>query len=159
MVKNTTGGKHKNQARKLSSNTNHSFVPTPNDPNECFALVTKMSGNGMCRVDLIHLGLIIKDVCCHIRGKFKHKNKKHNFVSVHSRLLVGLREWSSIHLNCDLLFIYNELDLLHDFNLLLPISSSNNTLFEFNSISTQQPHEHVPFVHLDQHNHIDFELI
>ena len=169
MVKNTTGGKHKNQARKLSTNTNHSFVPTSNDPNECFALVTKMSGNGMCRVDLIHLGKIISDVCCHIRGKFKGRHKKHNIVSVNSRLLVGLREWSSIHLNCDLLFIYNELEYSHisDFNLLLPLSSSNE-LFDFNHNSNSTQHLHLPFViDNEQHNHnhidndvdIDFELI
>ena len=64
-------------------------------------------------------------------------------------------------------FIYNELEYSHisDFNLLLPLSSSNE-LFDFNHNSNSTQHLHLPFViDNEQHNHIDndvdidFELI
>ena len=51
MVKNTHGGsKHKSQARKNSVVSNN-LVVQPNGPDECFAHVTKMFGNGMCQVE------------------------------------------------------------------------------------------------------------
>ncbi len=127
MVKNTTGGKHKNQARKHSYQTSSHNIPLSTDPNECYAIVTKMSGNSMCRVDLIHNNTILSNVCCHIRGKFKHKHKKHNFVNTQSKLLVGLREWASDNIHCDLLFIYNdnESNLNHLFNTLSPNNPSS----------------------------------
>ena len=39
-----------------------------------------MSGNGMCRVDIAHHNSILSDICCHIRGKFRSRNKKQNLV-------------------------------------------------------------------------------
>ena len=73
MVKNTQGGsKHKSQARKNSVVTNN-VVVQPNGPDECFAHVTKMFGNGMCQVET-HCDKKLSLVC-HIRGKFRGKNK------------------------------------------------------------------------------------
>lgn len=142
MVKNTTGGKHKNQARKHSYQTSSHNIPLSTDPNECYAIVNKMSGNSMCRVDLLHNQTLLKNVCCHIRGKFKHKNKKHNFVNTQSKLLVGLREWASDNIHCDLLFIYND----HDTNNISQFSIiSPNNSFEQDDI----------FYNNNNHNNID----
>ena len=111
MVKNTAGGKHKNQARKFLNAPSSSRIRLSTDPDECYALVTKMSGNGMCRVDIAHHNSIISDICCHIRGKFRSRNKKQNLVSVNSIVLVGLRAWESDTKSCDLVCIYLDSEL------------------------------------------------
>ena len=105
MVKNTQGGsKHKSQARKNA-------VPSvtrdiePNGTNELYAHVTKMFGNGMCQVET-HCDKKMTLVC-HIRGKFRGKNKKHNTVALNSNVIIGLRDWETENKNCDLISILN----------------------------------------------------
>lgn len=105
MVKNTHGGsKHKSQARKNAA-VDHNVVVQPNGPFECFAHVTKMFGNGMCQVET-HCDKKLSLVC-HIRGKFRGKNKKHNTVALNSIVVVGLRSWETDLKNCDLISISN----------------------------------------------------
>ena len=100
MVKNTHGGsKHKSQARKATSNVRNVTIE-PSDPSEKYAKVTKMFGNGMCQVELQDDRTVL---CCHIRGKFRGKNKRHNTVTMNSIVVVGLREWESDRKNCDLI--------------------------------------------------------
>lgn len=99
MVKNTHGGsKHKSQARKATQVRN--VVIEPKDPSEKYAKVTKMFGNGMCQVELQEDRT---QLVCHIRGKFRGKNKRHNTVVLNSVVLVGLREWETEKKNCDLI--------------------------------------------------------
>ena len=78
----------------------------------------------MCLVDIILDNTIHHDIVCHIRGKFRNKNKNNNLVSIHSILLVGIRQWTNQLNACDLLFVYSH----HHINS-LPIS-----LFTHNSI-------------------------
>jgi translation initiation factor IF-1 len=100
MVKNTHGGsKHKSQARKATNNVRNLTIE-PSDPSEKYAKVTKMFGNGMCQVELQEDKTLL---CCHIRGKFRGKNKRHNTVVMNSIVVVGLREWESERKNCDLI--------------------------------------------------------
>jgi hypothetical protein len=52
---------------------------------------------------------------CHIRGKFRGRGKRDNFIGSGSWVLVGLRDWekepsSGKLLNCDILEVYNEHD-------------------------------------------------
>ena len=110
MVKNTTGGnKHKSMARKDISNQSSSNYVPKND-SEHYAQVTKILGNGMCYVQIVMHDLsIIKDVLCHIRGKFRGKNKRHNTVSISSFVVVGLRDWESTLKNCDLIAIISSI--------------------------------------------------
>ena len=125
MVKNTQGGsKHKSQARKNSVVTNN-VVVQPNGPDECFAHVTKMFGNGMCQVET-HCDKKLSLVC-HIRGKFRGKNKKHNTVSLNSIVVVGLRSWETDLKNCDLISISNSS---------FSSSSSDTDLIQFNHSSS-----------------------
>lgn len=99
MVKNTHGGsKHKSQARKATQVRN--VVIEPKDPSEKYAKVTKMFGNGMCQVELQEDRT---QLVCHIRGKFRGKNKRHNTVVLNSVVVVGLREWETDKKNCDLI--------------------------------------------------------
>ena len=42
---------------------------------------------------------------CHIRGKFRGKSKKHNMLSVNTRIVIGLREWENPYKNADLISV------------------------------------------------------
>jgi len=116
MVKNVTGGsKTKGQARKfISSSSSSSKLRVSEDENEVYAQVTTNFGNSMCEVICIDN----KKRLCHIRGKFKGRGKRDNFITRGSWLLVGLREWESTESreakgklpNCDLLEVYNDMD-------------------------------------------------
>jgi hypothetical protein len=104
MVKNTTGGSgHKSQARKLVDSGLSVKVPEPSNEFEQYATVIKMFGNGMCLVKTIN----DLELTCHIRGKFRGRNKKNNLLSINSYILVGLREWENPPKNCDLLFLFD----------------------------------------------------
>tara|TARA_B110000438_G_C15495369_1_gene513275 strand:+ start:140 stop:661 length:522 start_codon:yes stop_codon:yes gene_type:complete len=131
MVKNTQGGsKHKSQARKLVNAPISSKIRTPECDDECFAIVSKMLGNGMCHVNISHQNSIISNIVCHIRGKFRGRNKKANFVSTSSIILVGLRTWEANINSCDLICIYqpHQFDkLIIDQNLYSSIDDSNRT--------------------------------
>ena len=156
MVKNTQGGsKHKSQARKLVNAPASSNVRFPQDEGECLAITVKMLGNGMCHVNLIYKDQLYSNVVCHIRGKFRSRNKKNNFVSVGSTLLVGIRDWTSKIDACDLLSVYND---AHIPKLNIPSLLSN-------SISQQNLYnDDISFEHFDSsptfdntsiHNHKD----
>ena len=136
MVKNTTGGKNKNQARK------HSVLNRPiaqtlrlsTDALEVYAQVTKTLGNGMCHVYCIDK----QNRLCHIRGKFSGRGKRDNFIALGTWVLVGLREWESSsnkqkQQHCDLMEVYNDQDkerlksMLPDVNWKLFVTTSAAT--------------------------------
>jgi initiation factor 1A len=111
--KNVHGGAgHKKFARKHTSSgsSSNSFIRTSQDPNEIYAIATKMLGNNM-----FHCHCIDNQVrLCHIRGRFGGRNKRDNIISAGTWILIGLREWendSSSSLKklqqCDLLEIYS----------------------------------------------------
>ena len=109
--KNVHGGSgHKKFARKHTSggSSSNSFIRTSQDPNEIYAIATKMLGNNM-----FHCHCIDNKVrLCHIRGRFGGRNKRDNIISAGTWILVGLREWeNSADLKklqqCDLLEIYS----------------------------------------------------
>lgn len=123
MVKNTTGGsKHKGLARKIVNAPVSNKIRLSEHEDECYAKVTKMLGNGMCHVNLLHKNIIIENIVCHIRGKFRSKNKNSNLVSIGAVLLVGIRSWTSNIDQCDLLCIYNDSQIT---SLNLPCSLLN----------------------------------
>ena len=130
MVKNTTGGsKHKGQARKLVNAPVSNKIRFSEDDDECYAIVSKMLGNGMCHVNVLKDNEILENIICHIRGKFRSRNKKSNLVSVGGVILVGLRSWTSSIDACDLLSIYPD---HHLSSLNLP-SSLLNSIQNFSS--------------------------
>lgn len=168
MVKNTTGGsRHKGLARKLVNAPVNNTIRLPQDQCECYARVVKMLGNGMCHVNLVYKDSLYENVICHIRGKFRNRNKRSNLVSNGDTLLVGIRDWESNIDNCDLLFIYNQNQIS---NLSLPNFNINNEyshniknhddiLFD-NSSHTSIINNHLDYKpHIDYHNDIDFDHI
>jgi len=108
MVKNTQGGSsHKSMARKQVSSGRNDKLRISEDRYECYSVVTKLLGNGMCQV-LCQDVDIVKEMICFIRGKFRSRNKKSNMVVVGSLILVGIREFESSQNKCDLLEVYDE---------------------------------------------------
>ena len=114
MVKNTGGNKTKGQARKFVNTDNKKETKAlreSEDPLEIYCQVEKVLGNGMYNVICIDG----KTRLCHSAGKFKGRNKKDNFVSLGTWLLIGLREYEAGRNNkklenCDLLEVYNDIE-------------------------------------------------
>jgi hypothetical protein len=115
MVKNTTGGsKAKGQARKSVSQAPSQKIRLAVDEDEVYARVTASLGNGMCEVICIDK----KRRLCHIRGIFRGRGKRDNFITRNTYLLIGKRSWEGdeekvvkgkIKLpNCDLLEVYSD---------------------------------------------------
>jgi translation initiation factor IF-1 len=164
MVKNTQGGKHKNQARKHLTAPTSSKLRLPEDDMECFAKVTAMSGNGMCRVEAVYQNEILPDVCCHIRGKFRGKNKRRNLVTRDSFILVGLRDWTTDLKDCDLLEVYpveSYSTLPIPASLCTNSSHDEDTLFSDNTTdhNTQYGGSNEEKSPLKQDTNIDYDLI
>lgn len=161
MVKNVKGGnKAKGQARKTNNfnKAPSSSLRISQDNLELYAQVTKTLGNGMCHVLCILDGVTR---LCHIRGKFRGRNKTNNIIKNGSWILVGLRSWensSSLNNNnkmdkCDLLEVYSdyEKDRLKnqvkiDWSLFITndnvISNTNEEdAFEFTDDKMEEYHE------------------
>jgi translation initiation factor IF-1 len=159
MVKNTAGGsKCKGMARKDMNSAHSSRDYVPQDDAERYAQVTKMLGNGKCHVKIFMNDLsIINDIVCHIRGKFRSKNKRHNTISNGSYIVIGLRTWENIHKNCDLIAIVNQLP--QSFNSLYHLTHNNdshtdNILFQSNSeFITQTSITHTSLITHNEHDH------
>jgi len=101
MVRNLNGGKSaKSLARKLTSSVSSSY-PVPTCEFEKIAIVTKIHGSS-CDVMFADDTKLL----CHIRNKFRGRNKRQNVILLNSIILVGLRDWESTPKNCDLLFVY-----------------------------------------------------
>lgn len=103
MVKNTTGGGYaKRQGRKFTNNSKAVDLRKAESALEEYACATKMNGNGVAVTT--HTG---KNLFCHMRGKFTGRNRKQNFISVGTWLLIGLRDWEKEEKNCDLIVVYD----------------------------------------------------
>jgi initiation factor 1A len=113
MVKNTQGGKHKNQARKFSTGNQRvqNKLRVAEDDCEIYSQVEKLLGNGMCYV----IGTDGKKRLCVIRGKFRGRGKRDNTLVNGTWCLIGLRDYLSEPAEgelekCDLLEVYSDSD-------------------------------------------------
>jgi translation initiation factor 1A len=144
MVKNTTGGsKTKGQARKFATAPKSTSLRLSDNELELYAIVTKIMGNGMCNV------LCIDNInrLCHIRGKFRGRGKKDNFVGPGSWILIGLREWEldKTHdkklQNCDLLEVYDESDKSRLKSIVNDVNWSLFTINDTTRVGTKSEHD------------------
>jgi initiation factor 1A len=137
MVRNTFGGsKTKGQARKFVTAKAAHTLRISQDECEVYAQVIKVLGGSMCHVNDADGKIML----CHIRGKFRGRGKRDNFVGAGSWILVGLREWETSKEgtskkleNCDLLEVYNEQDKERLKNT---VTTVNWSLFVSNDIKT-----------------------
>jgi len=139
MVKNVNGGnKSKGFARKNMIKKDTSLRVSEDDA-EIYAQVSKLLGGTMCHV----VTLRGETLLCHIRGKFRGRGKRDNFIGNGSWLLVGLREWEKEAskgklLNCDIIEVYSESDKIRLKNSVTDIDWS---LFISNDIRTAGFHD------------------
>jgi translation initiation factor IF-1 len=108
MVKNTVGGKKgKMMANKRSGGSSGGKLRLSECEEEIYVCVTKVCGGGVFMV----VDNNKNEYQAFLRGKMKGPNKRHNFVSIFSILLVGIRLDSSEHNKCDILFVYDSNDI------------------------------------------------
>lgn len=99
------GNRARRQGRKYQTNNSHANVLRKSVSDmELYAVVSKMSGGNLCRV-VTQYG---DELCCHMGGKFRGRNKRQNFVKAGEWVLVGLREWEKTNTNCDLEYVYSK---------------------------------------------------
>ena len=107
MVKNKTGGTGTKALARKNEKSSSSRIRLAEDELEHYACVTKLFGNGMCEIYTNDNQKLIG----HIRNKFRGKQKRHNLISLFSVVLVGLREWEKPAKNCDIMSIYDEMQI------------------------------------------------
>lgn len=112
MVKNSAGGnKAKGFARKNLVKRD-TALRVANEEGEIYAQAVKiMGGNLASAIDIDG-----NPLRAHIRGKFRGRGKRDNFIGPGTWLLVGLHSWESDKVkpneirNCDILEVYNDSD-------------------------------------------------
>lgn len=109
MVKNFGGNKAKGFARKSFAKTDN-VLRISEEEAEVYAQVMKVYGGTMCQVSTLDG----TEMLCHIRGKFRGRGKRDNFIANGTWMLVGKREWEKEVkgklLNCDVIEVYNDAD-------------------------------------------------
>jgi len=109
MVKNSTGGnKSKGFARKnLTKKDNKLRIAQ--EEGEIYAQAVKVMGGSIVSA----IDINGNQLRGHIRGKFRGRGKRDNFISPNTWLLVGLHSWENNEeqiKNCDVLEVYSETD-------------------------------------------------
>jgi hypothetical protein len=134
MVKNTTGGnKSKGMSRK-GFTKKEGALRVAREEGEIYAQAIKvMGGNIASAIDIDGDTLRV-----HIRGKFRGRGKRDNFIGPSTWLLVGLHSWSSEPKpgeirDCDVLEVYNDADKNR---LTSSITAVNWTKFIYNDSKT-----------------------
>jgi len=130
MVKNTIGGKRgKMMANKRVGGGGDKKLRLSMNEDEIYVCVSKVFGGGMFEV-IDNNNEKYKGV---LRGKMKGPNKRHNFVTLFSILLVGKRSDLSESDICDVLFVYDDHDVL-SLSLLPYLNISNILSFHRNHV-------------------------
>jgi len=151
MVKNVTGGnKSKGFARKNMIKKD-SGLRVSQEEGEVYAQVTKMLGGAACHV----ITLDEVKMLCHIRGKFRGRGKRDNFIGNGTWLLVGKREWEKEPLNdkllnCDIIEVYNEADKLRLKNNLININWSLFINNDSNNVGSKEVMSDEGFLFADE---------
>jgi hypothetical protein len=112
MVRNTHGGnKSKGMARKNLTKRDNA-LRIAEEEGEIYAQAVKVLGGSIASA----IDLEGKPLRAHIRGKFRGRGKRDNFIGAGTWLLVGLHSWETDKekpntiRNCDILEVYNDSD-------------------------------------------------
>lgn len=112
MVKNSTGGnKSKGFARKNLVKRDTALRVARED-GEIYAQAVKVMGGSIASA----IDIDGNPLRAHIRGKFRGRGKRDNFIGPGTWLLVGLHDWASEKtkvgdiIDCDILEVYNDTD-------------------------------------------------
>jgi hypothetical protein len=135
MVKNTIGGKKGKMLankRSGSGSVGNKKLRLSMNEDEKYVCVSAVYGSGMFKV----IDNDNNEYRANLRGKMKGPNKRHNFVSLFSFLLVGIRSDLSDLSICDILFVYDDHDIL-SLSLLPSLNISNLLQFHNNHTISQ----------------------
>lgn len=112
MVKNAHGGnKSKGFARKNMVKKDHG-LRVASEEGEVYAQAVKVLGGSIASA----IDVDGNPLKAHIRGKFRGRGKRDNFIGPNTWMLVGLHTWESeksdksAARNCDILEVYNDAD-------------------------------------------------
>jgi len=112
MVKNAHGGnKSKGFARKNMVKKDHG-LRVACEEGEVYAQAVKVLGGSIASA----IDIDGNPLKAHIRGKFRGRGKRDNFIGPNTWMLVGLHTWEGEKLdksaarNCDILEVYNDTD-------------------------------------------------
>ncbi len=112
MVKNLGGNKSKGFARKNLLKKEHALRVAAED-GEIYAQAVKVMGGSIASA----IDIDGNPLRAHIRGKFRGRGKRDNFIGPGTWLLVGLHSWegdksskTSVMRNCDILEVYSDAD-------------------------------------------------
>ena len=112
MVKNNTGGnKAKGYARKNLTKRD-TALRVAHEEGEIYAQAVKVMGGSIVSV----IDIDGNPLRGHIRGKFRGRGKRDNFIGPNTWLLVGLHDWDTEKTkpgdirDCDVLEVYNDTD-------------------------------------------------
>lgn len=129
MVKNNTGGnKSKGFARKNMTKKDNA-LRFAKEEGEIYAQAVKVLGGSIASA----IDTEGNPLRAHIRGKFRGRGKRDNFIVPNTWLLVGLHDWQSTNNDCDILEVYNDIDKVKLQNSLTHI---NWKLFNTNDSKT-----------------------
>ena len=124
MVKNTHGGnKSKGMARK-NFGKRDAGLRVAQEEGEIYAQAVKVMGGSIASA----IDIEGKPLRAHIRGKFRGRGKRDNFIGPGTWLLVGLHIWESEKTsadevrNCDILEVYNDSDKIRLKNTITSIN-------------------------------------
>ena len=141
MVRNTLGGNRmKSQARKnfVSGGGNGETVSqkTRLSQNEFekYAEVIRLYGNGRILIrtqDNIEMQ-------CVIRNKFRGKSKRDNHILLGTILLIGIRQWQTIQNICDVLEVYDTIQINHIITQWNPFQSYSFPFLDHSILQIQQ---------------------
>lgn len=112
MVKNTHGGnKSKGMARKNLAKRDYG-LRVAQEEGEIYAQAVKIMGGSIASA----IDIEGNPLRAHIRGKFRGRGKRDNFIGPGTWLLVGLHDWEAEKTsadeirNCDILEVYSDAD-------------------------------------------------
>ena len=133
MEKNTLGGnKSKGFARK-NTVKRETRLRVAEEEGEIYAQAVKVMGGSIASA----IDIEGNPLRAHIRGKFRGRGKRDNFISPGTWLLVGLHAWEADKpdeiKNCDVLEVYSDLDKQR---LMTSVTSVNWSIFLSNDTNS-----------------------
>ena len=164
MGKNINGGnKNKKFARKQVNSGQSNKLRLSDNEYEKYAIVIRISGGSICR---IRINGIENELICHIRGKYRGRNKNSNLISSGTILLVGMRPDMSSKNECDLLYVYdgNEVEQLlkyPDININLLLNNDDNKMSKTNDgfiFTNEEINDNIIFKDIKEFEKIDDQM-
>ena len=112
MVKNNTGGNTAKGFARKNLTKRDTALRVAREDDEIYAQAVKVMGGSIASA----IDINGNPLRAHIRGKFRGRGKRDNFIAPGTWLLVGLHEWQTDKAkpsdlrDCDILEVYSEID-------------------------------------------------